>query len=67
MMPGNDASLVNKLSQLLMLASGWRREAGWKGRADRHRKTSAGRGAHPSAGAEFGVDVVYTTGCRMHW
>ncbi len=26
-----------------------------------------GPGEHPSAGNEFGVDAVYTGGCRMPW
>ena len=31
------------------------------------RRLSAGPGAHPGTGDEFGVDVVYTDGCRMPW
>ena len=31
------------------------------------RRLSAGPGGKPGAGDEFGVDVVYTDGCRMPW
>jgi hypothetical protein len=31
------------------------------------RRLSDGPGAHPGAGDEFGMDVVYTDGCRMPW
>jgi hypothetical protein len=34
---------------------------------ERVRSFHAGLGAHPGAGDEFGVDVVYTDGCRMPW
>ena len=34
---------------------------------ERVRGLDARLGAHPGAGDEFGVDVVYTDGCRMPW
>ena len=34
---------------------------------ERVRGLYARLGAHPSAGDEFRVDVVYTDGCRMPW
>lgn len=34
---------------------------------ERVRGLDAGLGAHPSAGDEFGVDVLYTDGCRLPW